>query len=126
MKNYFTKAEEQCPCCKTGAFVSDFRDKLNKARAAANVAFVITSGFRCPKHNAKVGGKPNSAHLAGLAADILTSDRQKDGTLKENAWRRQRIIDALRSVGFTRIGIARHFVHVDDDLTKPQNVTWLY
>jgi len=31
----------------------------------------VTSGFRCPKLNALVGGAPNSAHMKGLAADII-------------------------------------------------------
>lgn len=31
---------------------------------------VIKSGYRCPKLNKAVGGKPTSAHLTGFAADI--------------------------------------------------------
>lgn len=31
----------------------------------------INSGYRSPKHNAKVGGADNSQHLAGKAADIV-------------------------------------------------------
>ena len=30
----------------------------------------ITSGYRCPALNAKVGGSPTSYHLRGMAADI--------------------------------------------------------
>ncbi|WP_442788004.1 D-Ala-D-Ala carboxypeptidase family metallohydrolase [Lelliottia sp. SL45] len=30
----------------------------------------INSGCRCEKHNAKVGGGPNSRHVQGIAADI--------------------------------------------------------
>lgn len=32
---------------------------------------VVTSGYRCPELNRLVGGAKNSAHLHGLAADIL-------------------------------------------------------
>ena len=39
------------------------RDKLGKP-------VVILSGFRCAALNSKVGGKPNSQHLTGEAADI--------------------------------------------------------
>jgi len=31
----------------------------------------INSGYRSPKHNAKVGGAENSQHLLGKAADIV-------------------------------------------------------
>ena len=31
----------------------------------------VTSGYRCPELNARVGGVSNSAHTSGLAADIL-------------------------------------------------------
>ena len=31
---------------------------------------IITSGYRCEKHNAEVGGVANSMHMTGKAADI--------------------------------------------------------
>lgn len=31
---------------------------------------VISSGLRCQKHNARVGGAPKSQHLLGAAADL--------------------------------------------------------
>lgn len=115
-KNYFTKEEESCRCCGCGGLVPDFREKLNKAREMAGVPFILTSAFRCEKHNREVGGAENSAHLAGLAVDIKCTD----------AWTRFKVIHALLSVGFQRIGIGRTFVHVDDDLTKPQGLIWDY
>lgn len=33
----------------------------------------VNSGYRCPKHNAEVGGVPNSFHVQGCAADIDAS-----------------------------------------------------
>lgn len=45
---------------------------LQPARNAICQPIVITSGFRCKKLNEMVGGKPNSYHLAGMAADIKT------------------------------------------------------
>lgn len=35
-----------------------------------NKPITITSGYRDPAHNARVGGKRNSTHLLGMAADI--------------------------------------------------------
>lgn len=40
---------------------------------------IVTSGYRCPKLNAAVGGATNSAHMYGQAADIRTqSDSRED------------------------------------------------
>lgn len=46
---------------------------LNPARKHFNVPFNITSGFRCPELNKKVGGKDNSQHLKGQAADFVVN-----------------------------------------------------
>jgi len=37
----------------------------------------VTSGYRCPKLNALVGGATNSQHLSGEAADINVSGREQ-------------------------------------------------
>ncbi len=50
---------------------------LDKMRKIANTPFIITSGLRTPQENAAIGGVPNSAHLRGLAADILCMDSVK-------------------------------------------------
>jgi uncharacterized protein YcbK (DUF882 family) len=45
-------------------------DGLEKLRALAGAPVVIHAGYRCPEHNAAVGGVPHSEHTSGLAADI--------------------------------------------------------
>lgn len=115
-KNYFKRAEEWCPCCKQGGLLPDFRAKLNKAREIAGIPFIINSAYRCEKHNQDVGGSENSAHRAGLAVDIRCNDSRS----------RWIIIEALKQAGFSRIGIGKSFVHVDDDLMKKQDLIWLY
>lgn len=41
---------------------------------------IVSSGFRCSELNKKVGGRPNSQHLLGEAADFVVPQRNlKDG-----------------------------------------------
>ena len=95
---------------------ADFIDKLDKAREFANIPFIINSAYRSPEQNARVGGKPNSSHLRGLAVDIRANDSST----------RYIVLNALIKVGFNRIGIASSFIHVDDDKEKANNVIWTY
>lgn len=89
---------------------------LDKARSIANVPFKINSGYRSRAHNTRVGSRETSSHRTGLAADIHCPDNRT----------RFLMIEALRKVGFKRIGIGRTFIHVDLDKTKSQNVIWHY
>ena len=114
--NYFKQSEECCPCCGSGGILPDLRDKLNKAREIADIPFIINSGFRCPSHNADVGGSQTSSHMIGCAADIKCTD----------GWSRYKILDALIRVGFNIIGIAKTFIHVDNDIQKHAGIVWLY
>lgn len=45
-------------------------DLLDAIRERLGVPVTINSGYRCPEHNAEVGGVPNSYHTQGVAADI--------------------------------------------------------
>jgi zinc D-Ala-D-Ala carboxypeptidase len=93
-----------------------FLAKLDEAREIADIPFKINSAFRTPEHNAKIGGKPNSSHLRGLAVDIRAADSRT----------RFIILNALIKVGFNRIGIAKTFIHIDDDPEKSGKVVWVY
>jgi len=108
MSKYFKKIEYNMN--------EDFLAKLDKAREFANIPFIINSAYRSPEQNARVGGKPNSSHLRGLAVDIRANDSST----------RYIVLNALIKVGFNRIGIASSFIHVDDDKEKANNVIWTY
>lgn len=91
-------------------------EMLDKAREIAGVPFKINSGYRTPEQNKKAGGVKDSSHMYGKAVDIAcTSDSN-----------RHKIITALLTVGFNRIGVAKTFIHADIDSTKSSNVIWLY
>ena len=95
---------------------ADFLQLLDDAREIANIPFKINSGYRTTQHNMSVGGKVESSHLKGLAADISVKYSRN----------RFIILNALIAVGFNRIGIAKTFIHVDSDTSKDKNVYWVY
>lgn len=120
--NYFTPKTDPrlffCPCCHKEGIQQGLVDKLNIARGLYGKAMSVSSGIRCEKHNAAVGGVQSSAHVDGTAADIYCYD----------VFNRFKMIKAFYDAGFNRIGISNSFIHVDIS-TKPehpQNVVWVY
>lgn len=47
---------------------------LERVREAWAKPVIVNCAYRSPKHNAEVGGVPNSYHVKGLAADIRPQD----------------------------------------------------
>lgn len=114
---YFSFAEFMCKCgCGLCNMSPEFIHRLDRARRLAGVPFHISSGFRCARHNEKVGGVSESSHVKGHAADIVVFDAPS----------RLKILRALLDAGFDRIGIGKAFVHVDDDPAKEPDVMWVY
>ena len=119
LSKYFNKSEMTCKCgCGQVDMDKKFMSKLDLARGFSGVPYIVNSGYRCSAYNASVGGKSDSAHIYGLAADIKSvGSREKF-----------KIVKGLIEAGFTRIGIGFDggFVHVDLDTTKDQEVIWGY
>lgn len=93
----------------------DFVLKLDKARSLAKIPFKVTSGYRTPSHNKKIGGVANSSHIKGFAADIhVNTDRD-----------RLLVVKAAIESGIFRIGISDNFIHLDTDPNKNPAI-WLY
>ena len=93
-----------------------FLEKLDYARHNAGIPFKINSGYRTKKWNQTVGGRFGSSHQYGVACDIACKG-SRDRSL---------IVQSLLSVGITRIGISKTFIHCDVDNKKDQDVLWLY
>ena len=115
---YFTYSEFDCPSLEgSGKKVSDeLINMLDIVRKKYGKSITINSGYRTSEHNEKVGGKPGSSHIKGLAVDIACG----------NSTDRFKLEGILREVGFKRIGMGSTFIHVDIDKDKSQNVLWTY
>ncbi|MEQ3658617.1 MAG: D-Ala-D-Ala carboxypeptidase family metallohydrolase [Glaciecola sp.] len=117
MKTHFKSSEFECKCgCGLNNVNGELIEDLNIARGIAGIPFVITSGSRCEVHNKNSGGSRTSSHMGGYAVDIKA----------ESNIERFKILESLIVAGFQRIGIAKHFIHVDNDPHKPAQVAWLY
>ncbi len=114
---HFSMAELACRCggrfC-AGMYHHDpaFLDALERMRATVGRPLVINSGHRCAQWNAAVGGAPMSMHKVAIAADISVVGHG-----------RGRLLRAARAAGFTGIGLARSFIHVD---LRAQPAGWIY
>ncbi|OCG10807.1 hypothetical protein A9G09_11895 [Gilliamella sp. wkB292] len=88
--------------------------KLELVRQALGKPIIITSGYRCPALNARVGGVTTSAHTQGLAVDFHSSF----GTPKEIC---QRLIEA--GVQFDKL-IQEHnqWVHIGFSPSKNRQI----
>ena len=101
----FTREEFACRCgnCTTNEIKDELIAKLDKARDIAGVPFRINSGYRCPAHNASIGGSKTSLHMAGRAADIHVADNHS----------RYMILKGLFEAGLDRVLIYKTFIHAD-------------
>ena len=71
LSSHFYRKEFACKCGCGGDTVDvELLRVLDQLRMRWMAPVIITSGYRCAAHNAKVGGAPDSQHLVGKAADI--------------------------------------------------------
>lgn len=82
-----------------------FMDALQRVRDDFGRPMNITSGYRTPAHNKRVGGVKNSQHVLGRASDIALA-RLRDGPLLE------RLADEHGMKGIGRYP-SRRFIHMD-------------
>ena len=80
--------------------------KLEELRAVIGLPSQITSGYRPPAYNRMVGGVSNSAHINGLAADIVCPGLST-ADLRDVA---ERVIGDAGGVGYYP---SQGFVHID-------------
>ena len=108
LSKYFNSSEFECKCnnCKLVEIDSTLLAILDEIREWSKGPIYISSGYRCPEYNARIGGATKSKHLLGLAADISSNNK----TAKE-------IFNYLNNKYPTCLGLAysdKHgFTHID-------------
>lgn len=105
---HFDSSEFACKCgcggLHNGADINPrLVQVLERMRAIIGNPLVLSCGYRCPAHNAEVGGVSNSQHIYGTAADVQCPD----GVML------QTLYDAAVTAGADGIGIYSWGVHVD-------------
>lgn len=115
---YFAESEfRRCsPRCSLQDMNQETMQRFDHAREIAGIPFVINSAYRSSQWDRARGRSGTGSHTKGRALDIRCHSDQN----------RFIIIAALLKAGFTRIGVAKTFIHADDSKRHTQKVTWVY
>ena len=107
---------EEFDCQETGEneMQPEYLEKLNELREVCGFPFVITSGYRSTQHSREAVKERPGTHTKGIAADIAITSGS----------RRYQLVSTAIAHGFTGIGIAKTFIHLDTRTTTP--VIWTY
>lgn len=111
---YFTAWEFACPHCNECLVDDELIIILDSIREEIKSPVIVTSGFRCKEHNLEIGGAPQSKHMLGIAADIISPKL----TLKELFRITENILGNRGGLGYYP---ARGFIHID---TRKEVVRW--
>lgn len=112
---YFKLSEFECQHTGDNMMSPGFILKLDRLREACGFPFVITSGYRSPKHPVEAVKSSPGTHTMGIAADIAVRGGRRRG----------KIIEEAVKAGFKGIGVARGFVHVDSR-DSTDLIVWTY
>lgn len=114
LSEHFHAREFECVGEKAITVGVQLLQELEKVRNHFNEPVHINSGFRNKEHNAKVGGKANSKHLMGIAADIWVenvSPKEVYDYINTELW--------PKTGG---LGLYETFVHMD---TRAEKARWI-
>lgn len=105
---HFSEGELSCRCCGRGVEKISPRllELLEELRESIGGPIEISCAYRCPHHNAEVGGVPNSQHVLGTAADVQTPNYEHCHTPEQLLW-------YCEQLPFDGLGLYDWGVHVD-------------
>lgn len=113
MIEFFGEDELKCKCCGVVLLHPTFATALPELRRAWGKPLYPTSICRCPAHNKRVDGHPNSLHLT------VNPVRPTEGTMAADIrWRPWPVDDKkafaklAHSMGWA-VGLHNSFIHLD-------------
>ena len=112
---HFSDAELACHHCGVNGCQQELVDALEALRAIAGVPIKVNDAYRCPEHNAAVGGAPHSEHMTGIAADIVI-----EGMSPEEMYHAAQQVPAIKGIG---VANRQGYIHVD---TRTAPARWCY
>ena len=104
-KNHLKHDDFACLCCGISLVDKGFLRRINRLIDKLGEKVEISSGYRCPKYNAELGGSKNSAHVNGIAIDIK----------EDSARAKRKIVNVAIAMGFMGIGVYNKHIHLDDN-----------
>lgn len=121
----FTEQEMRCKgtfCDCKGAGLPRHSFMLFMVKLRKKVGTLpVSSGYRCPAYNKKIGGEPDSAHVEGLAADIPCSGLK---AILIIVWG---YLYGARGFGISQKSGDKHrFIHIDKKTGDKRPAIWSY
>lgn len=106
----FNSSEFDCHgsgCCSETIINPKLVEYVQKIRDHFGKSITVTSGYRCPVHNKRIGGATGSRHSKGDAADIVVS-----GVAPREVAKYAESI-GIKGIGLYETSADGHFTHVD-------------
>lgn len=119
LSQHFSSTDFDCKCSRiqcSSTLISDTLIDGLEVLWKISGALTINSGFRCSSHNLEVGGKANSQHPLGQAADIKSNLNLSGRKLAEDA-------ECVSAFNMGGIGTGEDWVHVD---VRGYKARWKY
>ena len=103
LAEFISPRDPSPPDSKALANLKRLAEALEDLRALAGKPLHLTSGYRSPDYNRKIGGASASQHVQGIAADVVTADQIKLAALASQ----------IPEIGAIGLYPGRAFIHVD-------------
>lgn len=115
ISEHFLYSDFICPCCDRIKIVPGLYQHIALMEQMAELSgreILVTSGYRCKRHNRDAGGAPHSWHL--LFATDITVEGGDETALNE-------LYTMAIDLGFGGIGLYETHLHLD---LRPDPVHW--